>query len=98
MRWCYLLFRTPPPKDTFQKKKDNLYATSSFPCWFRIFEFAIEYFRELKKKYGEGRERKTEIKAFDTIVATQVAAINQKLYVNREEGFAGYGIKKDVPD
>jgi len=60
-----------------------------------IIEYTIEYFKEIKKKYGAGKERKTEIKAFDTIVATQVAAINQKLYVNREEGFAGYGLKKD---
>lgn len=60
-----------------------------------IVDYTIDYFKEIKKKYGEGRERKTEIKSFDTIVATQVAAINQKLYVNREEGFAGYGMKKD---
>ena len=60
-----------------------------------LVEYAIDYFKELKKKYGTGRERKTEIKAFDTIVATRVAASNQKLYVNREEGFAGFGMKKD---
>lgn len=60
-----------------------------------IVEYAIEYFKELKKKYGATRERKTEIKSFDTIVATQVAATNQKLYVNREEGFMGYGMRKD---
>src|SRR6185312_12130247 len=60
-----------------------------------ITEFAIEYFKELKKKYGAGRERKTEIKAFDTIVATRVAATNQRLYVNREEGFAGSSMRKD---
>jgi len=60
-----------------------------------IVDYTIEYFKEIKKKYGTGRERKTEIKAFDTIVATQVAATNQKLYVNREEGFAGFKIKGD---
>lgn len=60
-----------------------------------LTEYAIEYFKELKKKYGTGRERKTEIKSFDTIVATRVAATNQKLYVNRLEGFAGYGMRKD---
>jgi topoisomerase-4 subunit A len=60
-----------------------------------VVEYAIDYFKELKKKYGTGRERKTEIKAFDTIVATRVAATNQKLYVNREEGFAGFGMRKD---
>jgi topoisomerase-4 subunit A len=60
-----------------------------------IVEYAIDYYKELKKKYGTGRERKTEIKAFDTIVATRVAATNQKLYVNREEGFAGSSMRKD---
>jgi len=60
-----------------------------------LVEYAVDYFKELKKKYGQGRERKTEIKAFDTIEATRVAASNQKLYVNREEGFAGYSMRKD---
>lgn len=60
-----------------------------------LTEYAIDYFKNLKKKYGKGRERKTEIKQFDTIVATRVAVANEKLYVNREEGFAGYGMKKD---
>lgn len=58
-------------------------------------EFAVEYFKNLKKKYGAGRERKTEIKSFENIVATSVVVANEKLYVNREEGFAGYGLKKD---
>ncbi|MBN8702912.1 MAG: DNA gyrase/topoisomerase IV subunit A [Bacteroidetes bacterium] len=60
-----------------------------------LVEFAIEYFKNLKKKYGEGRERKTEIKTFDTIVATRVAIANVKLYVNREEGFIGTSLRKD---
>ncbi|MDQ3192284.1 MAG: DNA gyrase/topoisomerase IV subunit A [Bacteroidota bacterium] len=60
-----------------------------------IVEFAIEYYKNLKKKYGKGRERKTEIKSFDTIVASQVAAANVKLYVNREQGFAGFGLRRD---
>ena len=58
-------------------------------------DFAIDYFNSLLKKYGKGRERKTEIKAFDTINASVVAANNQKLYVNRVDGFIGYGLKKD---
>jgi len=60
-----------------------------------IVDYAIEYFKNLKKKYGKGRERKTEIKAFEIINATTVAVANEKLYVNREEGFAGYNMKKD---
>ncbi|MCE9539967.1 MAG: DNA gyrase/topoisomerase IV subunit A, partial [Bacteroidetes bacterium] len=60
-----------------------------------LIEYAIEYFKNLKKKYGVGRERKTEIKSFENIVATSVVLANEKLYVNREEGFAGFGLKKD---
>lgn len=60
-----------------------------------LVEYAVAYFRTLKKKYGTGRERRTEIRSFDTIEVTQVAAANEKLYVNREEGFIGYGLKKD---
>jgi topoisomerase-4 subunit A len=60
-----------------------------------LIRFAIDYFKNLLAKYGKGRERKTEIKNFNTISATVVAAANQKLYVNREDGFIGYGLKKD---
>lgn len=60
-----------------------------------IVNYTINYYKELKKKYGKGRERKTEIKAFETINAAQVAVDNVKLYANREEGFAGYSLKKD---
>jgi topoisomerase-4 subunit A len=60
-----------------------------------IISYAINYFRQIKKKYGEGKDRLTEIRSFDTIVATKVAEKNEKLFVNRKEGFAGYGLKKD---
>ena len=60
-----------------------------------LIRFAIDYFKNLLTKYGKGRERRTEIKNFNTISATVVAAANQKLYVNREDGFIGYGLKKD---
>lgn len=60
-----------------------------------IIRFAIDYYKDLLKKYGKGRERRTEIRAFNQIAANVVAANNQKLYVNREEGFIGYGLKKD---
>ncbi|MFH1004671.1 MAG: DNA gyrase/topoisomerase IV subunit A [Bacteroidota bacterium] len=60
-----------------------------------LTDFAIAYFKNLKEKYGKGRERKTEIKQFNTIVATRVAANNVKLYVNREEGFAGSSMRND---
>ncbi len=60
-----------------------------------ITRYAIAYYKELQKKYGKGRERKTEIRAFNTIAASVVAAANQKLYVDREGGFVGSGLKKD---
>ena len=60
-----------------------------------ITRFAVAFFRDLLKKYGKGRERRTEIRAFNQISANIVAANNQKLYVNRAEGFVGYGLKKD---
>ncbi|WP_028890443.1 DNA gyrase/topoisomerase IV subunit A [Tenacibaculum ovolyticum] len=60
-----------------------------------LIEFAINYFKNLKTKYGKGRERKTEIRIFDDIVATKVVMRNTKLYVNREEGFVGTSLKKD---
>jgi len=60
-----------------------------------IKPFAINYFKELLKKYGKGRERKTKIDSFEQVVASEVMINNQKLYVNREEGFAGYKMKND---
>ncbi|MBS1639661.1 MAG: DNA gyrase/topoisomerase IV subunit A [Bacteroidetes bacterium] len=60
-----------------------------------LIEFAINYFETLLKKYGKDKERKTEIKIFDTIKVQQVAIANTKLYVNREEGFVGTSLKKD---
>ena len=60
-----------------------------------LVDFAVAYYDNLLKKYGKGRERKTEIKLFESIQAKQVAIANAKLYVNRSEGFIGTGLKKD---
>jgi topoisomerase-4 subunit A len=60
-----------------------------------LTDYAIAYYQNLKKKYGAGKERKTEIRMFDTIELSKVVINNEKLYVNREEGFAGTGLKKD---
>ncbi|MFP4065859.1 MAG: DNA gyrase/topoisomerase IV subunit A, partial [Bacteroidales bacterium] len=60
-----------------------------------LIGYTIDYFRSVKKKFGKGRERKTEIRFFDSIDASRVAVANAKLYVNREEGFAGTSLKKD---
>ena len=56
-----------------------------------LTDFAIAYFERIKAKYGEGKERRTEIREFDTIEAWKVASSNAKLYVDREEGFFGFG-------
>lgn len=60
-----------------------------------LVEFAIAYYQNLLSKYGKGRERKTEIKSFQSITAVEVIANNQKLYVNRADGFVGWGLKRD---
>ncbi|MBT8308313.1 MAG: DNA gyrase/topoisomerase IV subunit A [Maribacter sp.] len=60
-----------------------------------LIEFAIDYFKNLKTKYGKGRERKSEIRIFDDIEATKVVIRNTKLYVNREEGFVGTSLRRD---
>jgi len=60
-----------------------------------IIPYTINYFKQIKKKYSKGRERKTEIRNFDTIQATKVVASNAKLYINYKEGFLGTGLKKD---
>jgi topoisomerase-4 subunit A len=60
-----------------------------------LIPYAITWFRQIKKKYGKGRERKTEIRSFDTIQAAKVVANNARLYANFKEGFIGTGLKKD---
>ncbi|HEX8332947.1 MAG TPA: DNA gyrase/topoisomerase IV subunit A [Segetibacter sp.] len=60
-----------------------------------LTDYAVAYYENLLKKYGKGRERKTEIKPFDTITAKSVAIANTKLYINRSDGFIGTTLKKD---
>jgi topoisomerase-4 subunit A len=60
-----------------------------------LVEYTIDWFDKLKEKYGKDYPRRTEIRSFDTIEAAQVVEANEKLYINREEGFIGYGMKKD---
>ena len=60
-----------------------------------IIDYTVAYFKDLKSKYGKGRERKTDIRIFEDIVATKVVMRNAKLYVNRTEGFIGTTLKKD---
>lgn len=60
-----------------------------------LIAYAIEYYLNIQKKYGKDRERKTELRIFDTIDATKVAVANEKFYANFEEGFIGTSLKKD---
>ncbi len=73
-------------EDEMAEVKDNLA---------NLTRYAISYFEGLLAKYGKGRERKTQIKTFEVVSAQKVAVANQKLYVNRKDGFVGYGLKKD---
>ena len=60
-----------------------------------LIDFAIAYFKDLKERFGKGRERKTDIATFDNVEASKVVIRNQKLFVNKAEGFVGIGIKKE---
>lgn len=60
-----------------------------------LTEYAIAWFEHIKEKYGKKKERKTELRTFDRVEASQVALANVKLYINREDGFIGTGLKKD---
>ncbi|MBK1896982.1 DNA gyrase/topoisomerase IV subunit A [Chryseobacterium paridis] len=60
-----------------------------------LITYAIEYYQNIQKKYGKDRQRRTELRIFDTIDATKVAVANEKFYVNREEGFIGTSLRKD---
>ena len=60
-----------------------------------LTDYAIRYFRHILEKYGKGRERKTEIRSFEDIESTTVALANEKLYVNYQTGFAGWGLKRE---
>ena len=82
-----------------QAAEDKLVSLQEEMCKTRdniehIVDFTIAHFRRVKKQYGAGKERLTEIRSFDNIEATKVAERNKKLYVNREDGFMGYGLKK----
>ena len=76
-------------KDLEKQLKDTHYHLK------HLVDYAIGYFNTLLEKYGKGRERKTEIRSFQSVTAVEVIANNQKLYVNRTDGFAGWGLKRD---
>ncbi|HMG91732.1 MAG TPA: DNA gyrase/topoisomerase IV subunit A, partial [Chryseolinea sp.] len=76
-------------RDLEQELKDTEYHLK------HLTDYAINYYQNLLEKYGKGRERRTEIKSFQSVTAVEVIANNQKLYVNRADGFIGYGLKRD---
>lgn len=63
----------------------------------QLTKYTIRWFEDLKKKYGKGRERKTEISAFDRVDRSQVILATETLYLDEKNGFAGYGLKKETP-
>ena len=63
----------------------------------QLTKYAIRWFEDLKKKYGKGRERKTEITTFDRVDRSQVILATETLYLDDKNGFAGYGLKKETP-
>ncbi len=82
------------------KANDNILALEGKIAEYKgyldnLVDYTIQYFKSLKEKYGKDRGRKTESRLFDDIVAQKVAIANEKLYVNRVEGFIGTGLKKD---
>jgi topoisomerase-4 subunit A len=84
-----LRFSTQEAEDLLRRIEEEIAEVKNHLA--NMVEFAINYFRQIKKKYGKGRERKTEIRNFENIEATKVAAVNEKLYCNYEEGFIGIG-------
>lgn len=77
--------------EAMKKLEDELKTVQSHID--KLNDYAINWFKELKKKYGAGRERKTEIRSFDAVEVAQVVIRNEKLYWDKENGFAGFGLK-----
>ncbi|MCS6794405.1 MAG: DNA gyrase/topoisomerase IV subunit A [Raineya sp.] len=86
-------FDSQKAQQELQKLQTDLEETENNLA--NLTDYTIWYFKNLLKKYGKGKERKTTIATFGTIQATKVVANNTKLYVNRADGFIGYGLKKD---
>ncbi len=80
-------------EDELKKIEAAIVETKGFLA--NLTAYAVAWFQNLKKKYAKGRERRTEITTFSTIAAARVAHANTKLFVNRKDGFIGWGLKKD---
>jgi len=88
-----LKFSTSEAEENLRKIEEEIAEVKNHLA--NMIEFAINYFRQIKKKYGKGRDRLTEIRNFENIVATKVVVANEKLYCDFKEGFVGTGMKKD---
>ncbi len=88
-----LKFNSDKAEEAIAKMKKEIEVIDNHLA--NIVKYTIEWFRSIKKKYGEGFPRKTELRNFDTIEAAKVVEANEKLYINREEGFIGTSLKKD---
>jgi topoisomerase-4 subunit A len=84
-----LKFSTKEAEDLLLRLEEEMTEVKNHLA--NIVEYAINYFRQIKKKYGKGRERKTELRSFENIEAAKVVVANEKLYCNYQEGFIGIG-------
>lgn len=84
-----LKFSTKEAEDLLLRLEEEMVEVKNHLA--NIIEYAINYFRQIKKKYGKGRERKTELRSFENIEAAKVVVANEKLYCNYQEGFIGIG-------
>ncbi len=88
-----LKFNTDKAEELIARMKEEIAEIDAHLA--TIVEYTINWFRMLKEKYGKNFPRRTELRNFDTIVAAKVVEANEKLYINREEGFIGTSLKKD---
>jgi topoisomerase-4 subunit A len=86
-------FDSDKAEDNLQKIEDQIKVVKDHLI--NLIDYAISYYKDIKTKYSEGKERKTEIRVFDNIAARKVIVSNKKLYVNRQEGFIGWSLRKD---
>ncbi|MGQ8335988.1 DNA gyrase/topoisomerase IV subunit A [Sunxiuqinia sp. A32] len=87
-----LKFNTDKANNHIQSIEDEITEINSDIK--NIIPFTIDYYQRIKDKFGKGKERKTEIRSFENIVASKVVVANEKLYIDREEGFIGTSLKK----
>ncbi len=88
-----LKFNTDKADELIARMKEEIAVIDNHLA--HIVDYTIDWFRMLKEKYGKGFPRRTELRNFDTIEAAKVVEANEKLYINREEGFIGTNLKKD---